>query len=139
MILRFALASALLAAIAAGPVAVTAQQYPPAPPEVGGSQPPPQAPPPGAPDQSLQPAPPVTGFHVRGVVAYSQPYFLMLDAGGSRIPVQLHDGTVILPTGLTLAAGMRLAIDGRWVKHSYGAPMFVADRIALIPSPPQPP
>ncbi len=134
MISRFAIAFALLLAIVAGPVVATAQQqqYPPAPPEVGGPQQLPQAPPPGAPNQELQSAPPVTGFHLRGVVAYSQPYFLMLDAGGSHIPVQLHDGTVILPTGLTLAAGMRVAIDGYWVRRSWSSPTFVANRIVLL-------
>ncbi len=122
---------ALLAALVVGPLAALAQQYPPAPPEVGGQQQP-LPPPGGAPDRGPQVAPPVTGFHLRGVVSYSVPYFLMLDARGNRIPVHLHDGTVILPTGLTLVAGMRVAIDGYWVRRNWAAPAFVADRIVLI-------
>ncbi len=122
--------AAFLAALVVGPLAAVAQQYPPAPPEAGGQQQ--SLPPPGAPDRGPQVAPPVTAFHLRGVVAYSVPYFLVLDARGNRISVHLHDGTVILPTGLTLVAGMRVAIDGYWVRRSWAAPAFVADRIVLI-------
>ncbi|MHB8432621.1 MAG: hypothetical protein ACYC8W_05260 [Candidatus Tyrphobacter sp.] len=119
---------ALLAVLAVGSPAL-AQQYPPAPPDVGGQQQPPPAP---GPHRGPQVAPPVTGFHLRGVVSYSVPYFLVLDARGNRISVHLHDGTVILPTGLTLVAGMRVAIDGYWVRRNWTAPAFVADRIVLI-------
>jgi hypothetical protein len=133
MIHRFVLGCALAAAVIAGPFVAAAQNYPPPPPDVGGAQGQPPPPPPGgSPDQGPMQAPAVTGFHLRGVVAYSQPYFLMLDAEGNRVPVRLHDGTVILPTGLTLVSGMRVAIDGRWVRSSWTRPTFVADRIVLI-------
>lgn len=104
------------------------QQYPPPPPGTEQVQPPPAAGPNGGPAA----APPVTGFHLRGVITYSVPYFLELDAGGNRVPVQLHDGTVILPTGLTLLAGMHVAINGYWVRRAWGPPTFLADRIVLL-------
>jgi hypothetical protein len=119
---------ALLCTLPLAPLAGSAQQYPPAPPEVGGQPPPP----PNGPSEGPMVAPPVTGFHLRGVVTYSIPYFLALDAGGQRVPVHLHVGTVILPTGLTLVAGMRVAIDGYWIRRPWGPPSFVANRIVLI-------
>jgi hypothetical protein len=91
-------------------------QYPP-------EQPPPQAPPPGA---------DVSAYRLRGVISYSVPYFLTIDAGGRRVPVHLHVGTVILPTGLTLVAGMYVSINGYWARNWYGPPSFVADRIVLL-------
>lgn len=112
------------------PLLAAAQQYPPPPPGVVSPQQPP--PPQGGPDQGPQTAPPVTAFHLRGQIAYSEPYFLTLDADGNRIAVHLHDGTVILPTGLTLVAGMRVAIDGRWVRSMWAQPSFVADRVVLL-------
>lgn len=110
------------------PLGAMAQTYPPAPPEAGA----PPAPPPQPDAQGPQEAPPVTGFHLRGVVTDSQPYFVTLEAGGVQVPVQLHDGTVILPTGTTLQPGMRLAIDGYWIRHGGGPATFLANRIVLI-------
>jgi invasion protein IalB len=43
------------------------------------------------------------------------------------LPVNLHQGTVILPTGLTLQPGMFVSIDGYW--NNVG---FHAERIVLI-------
>ncbi|MGH7738209.1 MAG: hypothetical protein ACREMP_10155 [Candidatus Tyrphobacter sp.] len=124
----FVFGCALAVAMLSASLSAAAQNYPPPPPGIGSQQPPPGPGPNGGP----QIAPPIGGFHLRGVVTYSVPYFLTLDAGGSRVPVQLHVGTVILPTGLTLVAGMRVAINGYWIRRRWGRPFFLADRIVLI-------
>ncbi len=143
---KLAPALALLAIVGFTPLLAGAQQQPPppdsqqqqAPPNDQQYPPPPPgteqiAPPPGSgPNGGPAPAPALTGFHIRGVVTYSIPYFLELDAGGNRVPVHLHVGTVILPTGLTLLAGMQIAINGYWVRGPWGPPTFVADRIVLL-------
>lgn len=150
MIRRLALALAFsVAATTLAPLVSSAQQYPPNPPP-GQQQPPPpggpdqQQPPPPGPYQQQPPPPPPQGpyqrygqddaqaFHLRGTVAYFQPYFLVLDAGGRRISVHLHVGTVILPTGLTLVPGMYVGINGYWVRGYYRGSSFVADRIVLL-------
>jgi hypothetical protein len=134
MMSHFARTIALFAVVVSlGCGVAFAQSYPPAPPEAGAA-PPPQ----GAAGQGVD-APPVTGFHIRGQIEDSQPYFIMLDAGGSNVPVRLHDGTVIEPTGAVLVAGMRVAIDGYWIRHGFSAPEFVANRVVLIAQPPPPP
>jgi len=155
--LAFASAAALVASLMLAPIVAGAQSYPPQPPPPGSDQQqPPQPPPPGSQDQGQQyqgqqyqgqpygppqggpsyegppGGPPINGFHLSGVVAYSVPYFLVLDANGRRVQVHLHDGTIILPTGITLVAGMPIGIDGRWVRGRWGPPSFVADRIVLL-------
>jgi hypothetical protein len=133
------------------PVVVAAQTYPQPPPPPDQQQPPPpppdqQQPPPNQPyppqgyqyppEQPPPQAPPpgvgVSAYRLRGVISYSVPYFLTIDAEGRRVPVHLHVGTVILPTGLTLVAGMYVSINGYWVRNWYGPPSFVADRIVLL-------
>lgn len=98
------------------------QPYPPQGYQYPPEQPPPQGPPPGA---------NLSAYRLRGVVSYSIPYFLTINAGGRRVPVHLHVGTVILPTGLTLVPGMYVSINGYWARNWYGPPSFVADRIIL--------
>lgn len=44
------------------------------------------------------------------------------------IPVNLHQGTIIHPTGLTLRDGMLVRIDG----YYNGSGTFIAERITLI-------
>lgn len=131
----------VVGATALAPLASSAQQYPQPPPPQGQQPPPPEGQPP-PPPQGEQPAPPpqgpyqpggaVQGFHLRGTVAYFQPYFLILDADGQRIPVHLHVGTVILPTGLTLVPGMVIGINGFWVRQYYRGASFVANQIVLL-------
>jgi hypothetical protein len=138
MIRKFAFALAFVVGAAAfAPLASSAQEYPPPPPQ--GQPPPPSQGQPPPPPQGQPPPPPqgpygedVQGFHLRGTVAYFQPYFLILDAGGRRIPVHLHVGTVILPTGLTLVPGMYVGINGYWIRGYYRGSSFVADRIVLL-------
>jgi hypothetical protein len=114
MFRRLSLALALSAA-ALVPVAANAQVYPYGPGPYGPPPPPPQR---------------WERFDVRGWIAYSRPYFLTLDSQGRQIPVYLHNGTIIRPTGLTLQRGMVIGIDGRWSGSN-----FVADRIVLLQPP----
>lgn len=145
MLRKLALALGLVMAGAGtlAPVIVAAQTYPQQPPPPEQQPPPPNQPyPPQYPGQQYPPEQPApqgpppgaeySAYHLRGVISYSVPYFLTIDAGGSRVPVHLHVGTVILPTGLTLVAGMDVAINGYWVRGWYGPPSFVADRIVLL-------
>ncbi len=44
------------------------------------------------------------------------------------IPVNLHQGTIIHPTGLTLHNGMLVRVDG----YYNGTGTFIADRITLL-------
>lgn len=122
-----------LAALAFGaalvPVLAAAQEYPPPPPPQQQQQgPPPQEQ--GPPQYSQRPD--SSAYHLSGVVSYFQPYFLVIDSQGRRVPVHLHVGTVILPTGLTLQPGMLIGINGYWVRGYYDRASFVADRIVLL-------
>jgi hypothetical protein len=106
--LVFALGLALAGAGVLVPLAASAQWYP---------APPPPPPPPRF----------YQNYDLRGFIAYSRPYYLTLDNNGRQVPVYLHNGTVILPTGLTLQRGMSVGIMGRWSGSN-----FVADRIILL-------
>jgi hypothetical protein len=110
MLRRFSLALALGAALLA-PVAASAQGYPYGPGPYGPPPPPPR----------------YERFDVSGWISYSRPYYLEIDSQGRQIPVYLHNGTIIRPTGLTLQRGMNIGIDGRWSGSN-----FVADRIILL-------
>jgi hypothetical protein len=146
MLRKFALAFGLIVAGAGmlAPVVVAAQTYPQPPPPQPPNQPPPpdqpyppqypgqQYPPEQPPQQGPQPGADYSAYHLRGVISYSVPYFLTIDSSGRRVPVHLHVGTVILPTGLTLVPGMYVSINGYWVRNWYGPPSFVADRIILL-------
>jgi hypothetical protein len=71
-------------------------------------------------------SPEVGRYRVRGWVDGFDRFNLTLRAAGREVPVRLHQGTIILPTGLTLQRGMFVSVDGYW--NDYG---FHADRIVL--------
>ena len=85
---------------------------------------------------SITPAPailvaqsaPIERFHLRGRVTYFHGFALTLRSGGRPVAVELHQGTVILPTGLSLQPGMFVRIDGHWDREG----SFHANRIALM-------
>jgi hypothetical protein len=63
---------------------------------------------------------------IGGVIAASWPYNLNLERGTH---VDLHNGTVINPTGLTLRRGMRVRIFGYWRRDG----SFEANEIDVRP------
>jgi len=65
--------------------------------------------------------------HVDGRIVDSRPFFIAVRVGPQVIPVHLHQGTVILPTGTTLEPGMRVAVEGNWGDGG----RFFANRIVL--------
>jgi hypothetical protein len=65
--------------------------------------------------------------HMRAFVLGFDRFNMTVGVHGNPIPVQLHQGTVILPTGLTIEPHMLVRVDGYW---AYGA--FQADRIVLV-------
>lgn len=69
---------------------------------------------------------PRRGNDLRGVVAGFGGYSMTLNVRRGQVPVQLHRGTIIEPTGTTLQPGMRVNIHGYW---SNGA--FYANRIVV--------
>ena len=71
--------------------------------------------------------PPIERFQVRGRVTYFHGFALTLRSGGRPVAVALHQGTVILPTGLTLQPGMFVRVDGHWDRQG----SFHANRIVL--------
>jgi hypothetical protein len=62
--------------------------------------------------------------HVMGRVASFSGYDLRLDNGRR---VQLHQGTVINPTGWSIRPGQRVSVTGSWVQGR-----FQADRINVV-------
>ncbi len=70
-------------------------------------------------------------YWIHGRVANFSAYSLDLRRGPH---VELHPGTVINPTGITLQPGMRIAIRGHrsWQNHD-----FVADEIDVRPRGPR--
>lgn len=75
------------------------------------------------------PAPsPLVGAHrVIGRIVDSEPFFISVRAGDQVVPIRMHQGTVILPTGTTLVRGMHVGIDGDWDNRGN----FEAYRIVL--------
>lgn len=67
-------------------------------------------------------------YDVQGVVTSSVPYHLTLQVRDRAFPVVLHDGTVIKPTGTTLAPSMLVNIAGWWD----GSGVFHANRIVVL-------
>ena len=64
-----------------------------------------------------------------GVIADFKPYRLLLapaDPDGHATMVDLKNGTIIRPDGVTLADGMNVAVLGYWSKGT-----FIANRIVL--------
>jgi len=62
-----------------------------------------------------------------GVVGRFGGFDMTLRVEGSPLPVRLHQGTVINPTGLTIKPGMRLRVFGHWANGA-----FQAERIVLV-------
>jgi hypothetical protein len=69
----------------------------------------------------------VAQHDVQGVVTYFSRFSMTLRADGREYPVVLHQGTVIRPTGTTLAPSMVVNVEGYW---SEGA--FYANRIVVV-------
>ncbi len=113
MIRKIALSTAALAVLAAGSAGLgQAQVYPYQGP-----------PPPVRPYAESY----VSRGDVRGWIATFDRFSMTLHAAGRRVQVNLHQGTVILPTGLTLEPGMHVNVSGYWTDGG-----FHADRIILL-------
>jgi hypothetical protein len=69
----------------------------------------------------------VAQHDVQGIVTYFNRFNMTLRADGREYPVVLHQGTVIRPTGTTLAPSMVVNVEGYW---SAGA--FFANRIVVV-------
>lgn len=67
------------------------------------------------------------GRQLFGVVDRFGGFDMTLRVEGSPLPVHLHQGTVINPTGLTIRPGMRVRVFGHWDNGR-----FQANRIVLI-------
>jgi hypothetical protein len=77
---------------------------------------------------AAQPGGPFVGNHeVRGTVTYFNAFTMDVRAAGEVVPIHLHQGTIINPTGLTLHQGMYIRVFGFWANGN-----FQADRIGLI-------
>jgi opacity protein-like surface antigen len=97
-------------------------------------QPPPAAPSFAAPAPSY--ATPVSGEHISGVIAaVTGKYTLQVrDSRGFLDNVELHQGTIINPRGLTLAAGMQVTISGSNAGAAFSANQIDAPyTIAVVP------
>jgi len=68
-----------------------------------------------------------TRDYVRGRVGYFNRFDMTVWVDGRNVPVALHQGTIIHPTGLTLDRGMYVGINGFW-----DGGRFQADRIVLL-------
>jgi invasion protein IalB len=113
--LRQILATLALGTVAlAGAAPAAAQAYPP---------PPPGAYHPGYGDRTF-----AGRYHVQGWVTSFGGFNLMLRIHGGAQPVNLHQGTVLAPLGLTMVPGMLVRCDG----YFNGNGVFVAQQIALI-------
>jgi hypothetical protein len=62
-----------------------------------------------------------------GVVTAFGGFDMTLRVAGSPLPVHLHQGTIINPTGLTIRPGMRVRVFGHWDDGR-----FQANRIVLV-------
>ena len=72
---------------------------------------------------------PVIAQHfLRGTVTYFNAFNMTVRADGRYIPVHLHQGTVINPTGTTLVPGMHVNVFGYWQANG----QFHADQIGLV-------
>lgn len=69
----------------------------------------------------------VGAYDVQGMVTSFHRFDMTLRARGREFPVQLHQGTVIKPTGTTLAPSMIVNIAGYWQ-----AGTFYANRIIVL-------
>jgi invasion protein IalB len=94
-----------------------------------------------APPTFAAPAPsyatPVTGEHISGVIAaVTGKYTLQVrDSRGFLDNIELHQGTIINPRGLTLAAGMQVTISGTNAGSAFSANQIDAPyTIAVVPA-----
>lgn len=72
---------------------------------------------------------PFIGEHaLRGTVTYFNAFSMTVRADGRYIPVALHQGTIINPTGTTLVPGMFINVFGYWQTNG----KFHADQIGLV-------
>jgi hypothetical protein len=65
--------------------------------------------------------------HIRGFVRSFDRFNMTLGIHGRGVPVLLHQGTIIYPTGLTLSPRMLVRVDG-----FFHGGVFNADRIVLV-------
>jgi hypothetical protein len=65
---------------------------------------------------------------VQGFVTAFSGFNLMLRIHGGPQPVNLHQGTILRPLGLTMVPGMLVRADG----YFNGNGVFVAERITLV-------
>jgi hypothetical protein len=66
-------------------------------------------------------------YDVQGVVTSFDRFNMTLRVDGRQFPVVLHQGTVIHPTGTTLAPSMIVNIDGYWQNGA-----FFANKISVV-------
>ena len=94
-----------------------------------GPGPPPGPPPPGPPPYAVGNPDPtfLNRNHVRGFVRYFNRFDMTLGVHHAGVPVQLHQGTIIDPLGLTIRPGMFVRVDGY-----FNGNQFFADRIVLL-------
>ena len=66
-------------------------------------------------------------YDVQGVVTYSVPFQMTVRIHDKLYSVQLHQGTIIKPTGITLTPSMIVNVAGYWSGNT-----FVANRIVVL-------
>lgn len=66
-------------------------------------------------------------YSMQGVVTSSVPYHMTVRVHDDVYQVSLHDGTIIRPTGITLAPSMIVNVDGYW-----SGGRFIANRIIVL-------
>lgn len=64
---------------------------------------------------------------LRGFVLVFNHFNMTLGIHGHEVPVLLHQGTIIRPTGLTVQPHMLVRVDG-----TFAGGVFQADRIVLV-------
>ena len=68
----------------------------------------------------------IRAYDIQGVVTAFGGFNMTLRIDGRYVPVQLHQGTIINPTGLSLRPGMLVNVHGFWNGNT-----FFANRIVL--------
>ena len=66
-------------------------------------------------------------YNLQGVVTSFEPYHMTIRIHDNFYPVNLHDGTIIRPTGITLSPTMVVHVDGYW-----SGATFIANRIVVL-------
>ena len=64
---------------------------------------------------------------IQGVVTYFNQFNMTVRINGVEYPVNLHQGTIIRPTGATLAPSMVVNVEGYW-----SGGVFYANRIVIV-------